>query len=254
VITDRPYVSAICITGKSQRHVTEFLPRAVECFEDQTYENTQLIVITDAFQDDVRNLWNGGRFRFAIARCAPALGDLRNCGLDLASGNLCIQWDDDDWHHPERIEKQVEAYLDHASGMVESASGQHIPRPVDTPVFLRRQLCYNFTTDTAFVREFDHTFLHGTILHRNRKCFRYPSLRVREDTEFLRHWSYYQVLDNEPELYIRFCHGKNTTDEKDIMQGHCEPGRWDLTEKQAECLRGVLTQYHTEESKHHATN
>src|SRR5436305_1073460 len=37
------------------------------------------------------------------------VGDLRNLALEHATGDFIVNWDDDDWHHPRRIEVQMQA-------------------------------------------------------------------------------------------------------------------------------------------------
>ena len=100
-----------------------------------------------------------------------------------------MQWDDDDWHHPKRIEKQVEALNQVPNHCADRAA-----------CFLRRQLCYSLASDTAFVREFPHTFIHGTILHRNLAAYRYAPLARKEDALFLEHFPVPAVLNNDPRL------------------------------------------------------
>ena len=42
-----------------------------------------------------------------VADAGNTLGRLRNHSIDLATGDWCIQWDDDEWYHPWRIERQA---------------------------------------------------------------------------------------------------------------------------------------------------
>jgi len=247
-----PIVVAVCVTGKTPFHVEHLLPAAVRSFAHQDYpaDRRHLLLVSDTPASMVRIeacceqaarergfLWS------AIAASGP-LGRLRNTGLDIAQqheqpGHLVIQWDDDDWSRADRISVQVAAYLEGPE-----------PRP---PCFLARQMVYDFTTGTAGVRQFDHTFIHGTILHENRPVWRYPTDRDRsEDTEFLRHWADSQghiratVLDNDPMLYWRTFHGGNTWDRDMILRQWAEPwatgGLW-LPESRLAEVRRFLTHY-----------
>ena len=87
--------------------------RSVWCYQQQTYSNKELVVLD-----------NGNESMAALLKQLPAdevrykkinrtpdlvLGDLRNTALNMATGSLIIpQWDDDDWYHPQRIQRQVE--------------------------------------------------------------------------------------------------------------------------------------------------
>jgi glycosyltransferase involved in cell wall biosynthesis len=225
----RPTVSCICVTGKDSFHVEHFLPAAMECFLAQTYPAGLLELILVSERELTPRL-SAPRITTVLAPEARTLGDLRNAGLEAACGDFCIQWDDDDWHHPERIEKQVEALSD--------VPDLHADRAA---CFLRRQLCYSFASDTAFLREFPHTYIHGTILHRNLAACRYASLAREEDTLFLDHFAMPVVLNNDPRLYLRFAHGHNTWPEEHIMrEAYGLRHQWFVNPAEAGLLREVL--------------
>ena len=153
----------------------------------------------------------------------------RNAGLDAAHGDLCIQWDSDDWHHPDRIAAQVAVF-----------------RKTDKPTFLARPLCYDFTSDTAFVRQFQSGPIVGSILH-PRNELRYPVQQKDEDLEFAKLWKAYAAMDNDPLLYVRFAHGTNNMGMAGVMQGYgggWARGEWHICPRHAHLLCGyVLNNY-----------
>jgi glycosyltransferase involved in cell wall biosynthesis len=124
---------------------------------------------------------------------------LRNQALEEAQGEWVIQWDDDDWHHPLRIEHQMQR--------AERSSA----------CLLARQIRINAENRTGFVF-YAPNGIHGTILHYRRVGWRYPAQGKAEDSEFLRHFPQRAVLDNAASLYVRFYHGFNTWDEDHIMR------------------------------------
>jgi glycosyltransferase involved in cell wall biosynthesis len=223
---DSPFVSAVCVTGKSDWHLREVLPQAVRAFHEQEYpsDRAELVVVCDralALEAD----------RVRVVRAPPGLtlGELRNLGLDAARGELCAQFDDDDHHHPRRLAAQVRAC---------------VARP-GLPSFLKRQLCYDWTTDTAFVRELEHTFVHGSICH-PRTDARYPAVSREEDTVFLGAWPQHLVLDNDPALYVRFFHGANTWDRGHLLRGYAGAwarGQWHLGDRHRADLSQALARY-----------
>jgi len=223
-----PLVSCICVTGKSDFHVEKLFPQAVRSWMQQRYplDRMELVVVHDnpeyrfdCFPEDLRTL--------EVFADGP-LGELRNAGLAAATGDLILQWDDDDWHHPDRVAAQVGAYL---------ATGR--------PNCLYSQICYDWHSDTAYVRELPGNCLHGTILHENRPEYRYPAMEKGEDTAFMQHFPDLEVIQNKPELYVRFSHGHNTWDRRHIMREYASAltGAWGLSGPQRACLRDVLVNY-----------
>lgn len=233
---DLPFVNAICVTGKDKFSVEKFFIHARDCFRDQNYpkDRCQLIVINDSpiYQVGLGDVENG--IVFDVPRQRP-LANLRNIALECCNqGTLAIQWDCDDWHHPERIRAQVDTFLQ--SGL-------------DNPgVFVRRQLCYSWKTDTAFIRETDWC-IHGTILHRVGSERYQSGLTEKEDTAFARLFEPVRC-EADPAIYIRFHHGHNTTSDADVLRGFWAPwaaGQWHLADDHRGFLRGILNKYSSEE-------
>jgi glycosyltransferase involved in cell wall biosynthesis len=219
---DLPFVTAVCVTGKDEFSVRNLLPAAVECFHKQSYpaDRRALLVVYDDHFDAVQEHLDGC---IGLPCNKSNLGSLRNQGLEAIHKmtskdplkNYCIQWDCDDWHHPQRIAAQVNA----------CSQGHRAS-------FLQRQLCWSLTTNTAFIREYSHMPIHGTICHRVPCKERYPATEKGEDTAFFSAWSpRCCVLDNDPRFYVRIEHGHNTWDAAHIMRGYAGEwavGKWHL--------------------------
>lgn len=87
-----------------------FLERALRCFQAQTYTDCELLILEEAaaplkrdWPARVRYEWMPDQRMF--------LGRKRNFVNTLASSELILHWDSDDWYAPERIARQV-ALLD----------------------------------------------------------------------------------------------------------------------------------------------
>jgi glycosyltransferase involved in cell wall biosynthesis len=233
-MSPQPFVSAVCVTGKSPYHVRHLLPAAIKCFHDQVYpaDKRELLVVADGCLDELAEVvpedMPGVRL---ILEDKCSLGALRNAGLRAAQRGLVLQWDDDDWHHPERMQVQVNAWMKQPEGL---------------PVCLQRQLCYDLQRDVAFVRAFANTFIHGTILHET-NCEDYPEQGREEDTVFVQQWNRVNVIDGPPELYVRLFHGDehNTWDRRHVMREAADwrPGTWAISEHLVEFLQGVVAKY-----------
>jgi hypothetical protein len=193
---EQPLVTAVMITGMHPaRYVLAKV--AVDCFKRQTYQNKELLIVNHGpeslFQDDTRI-----REIRVHRKGLQTVGDLRNIGLRHAEGRYIICWDDDDWHHPWRIHFQ----MIHQTG--------------DAAVLLENRIHYSFVNGSAAYCRIKEGGL-STILHPANVDFRYPSLIRGSDVIFARHFSQRVVINNDPELYIRFYHGLNLWDEKHIM-------------------------------------
>jgi glycosyltransferase involved in cell wall biosynthesis len=99
---DNPLVSCLCLT----RNRREWLPKAVDCFLRQTYENRELLIVPDRMED-VIDFYPDERIHTLMP--APAVvGTKRNLGCAAARGEIIAVWDDDDYSAPDRLAYQVE--------------------------------------------------------------------------------------------------------------------------------------------------
>lgn len=197
----QPLVSALMVT----RNRLRLAERAVRCFEAQTWPNRELVVVDDGHVPYEEMLEPFQERGLAIRYIRPggvrrSLGELRNLANDHARGDWRIQWDDDEWYHPDRIVAQVAA-----------AERSGVPA-----VVLRWTLMQLDATDGdgGPVFRADSGFATpGTIAHRP-TGLRYPDARRGEDSVFLnelRHAGRVLVLGKQwSHLFVRCHHGANT--------------------------------------------
>jgi glycosyltransferase involved in cell wall biosynthesis len=180
--------------------------RALRCLAQQTWPNKELVVIDDG-AEDYSSVLEPYKRLFPIRYCKIApdpssyLGALRNISLERAEGDYLVQWDDDEWYHPDRIARQAAALNQGADVVVLRDTLYHLDSP-------------------RYVEHLFHTRLPtgatpGTIMQR-RSPVRYPNLRRAEDTVYLEELtrtSRLRVLDDpHSHLFIRCFHGANTWD------------------------------------------
>lgn len=98
-----PLITCLCLT----RNRRDWLPQAIACFQAQTYERRELLIVADG--DDVSDLVPSAdsRVRLVCAGGRMAIGAKRNFGCGLAAGDLIAHWDDDDYSAPGRLDDQV---------------------------------------------------------------------------------------------------------------------------------------------------
>lgn len=240
-MSDMPLITALMVTGKSPDR-RPLAAAAVRSFLQQTYPRKRLVIVDDSPPP----YWEADCLRHpevTVVRATPRpLGALRNLGLELISEGLTIQWDDDDWSHPERISCQWSFW----------SPGR--------AVTLLWQVRYSFINNAAYAIRYDkrHQGIPGTALFdpMTNPAVRYNADdRKHEDSHLLDKWFPGQcvVYDNNwqhnpgPEMYLRFCHPTNTWSERHIMRDYSGEDRRnvrDLTPQQNQYLEHVLRNHY----------
>lgn len=95
-----------------------FVPRAVRYFQQQTYENKQLIVVDDGPRAIRDLLPNDDRIHYVRLESRTALGTKRNLACEQTSADIIVHWDDDDWMAPTWTEMQVRALMQSEADVV----------------------------------------------------------------------------------------------------------------------------------------
>lgn len=194
----KPRVSCLMVTG-NRKNIAK---RAVRCFLNQTYPNKELVILDDGledYSDILTEIPKGDCHYIRIEKQEGTyLGGLRNMILDKATGDYLMQWDDDDWYHPERITIQA-GFMDQGyDACWLSSTLMHINTPG-----LR---------DLPFVGGLPDG-VPGSIMHVNEKQIRYPNIVKGEDTVYQKDWmkrKWFKMPDEYSYLFIRCYHGSNT--------------------------------------------
>jgi glycosyltransferase involved in cell wall biosynthesis len=181
---------------------------AIECFSRQTYPERQLLILNHGeplFAD--KNLPD--RVTEKTVQRPPTLGELRNLAFDFIHTPYFIAWDDDDWSHPERMERQYAALA-------------HSKRQA---CVLAAYLTLDLTTGASFVRvgvnRRGQPGALNTILAAITEI-RYPPWHRHEDSvfaEFYRERNQLRAIAMNPAMYVRTCHGENVSGRGHILRG-----------------------------------
>jgi glycosyltransferase involved in cell wall biosynthesis len=98
-----PLVTCIMPTFNRRR----FIAQAVRTIRRQDYPAIELVVVDDG-SEPVADLLDGlPRTKYLRLDRRLTIGHKRNLACEAASGQIIIQWDDDDWYSPQRITRQV---------------------------------------------------------------------------------------------------------------------------------------------------
>ncbi len=194
------------------RNRVRLAERAVKCFTNQSWKNKELVILDDG-AEDYEPMLAPYRERLTIRyEKLPEvegrfLGELRNLAIDAAEGDYCAQWDDDDWYHPERIERQMAPLLQGSKACTCEWTLMHL----DQGNFLERPFRAKLSGGTS-----------GTIIHKKIEGLRYRNEEKGEDDFFrdlFRDRGRYTAFGREAsQLFIRCHHGDNTWDKAHFLR------------------------------------
>ena len=102
------FVTCLCLT----RNRLDWLPKAIRCFQQQTYPKRELLILADG--QDVGHLVpeHDQQIRLIHLAGSPEIGAKRNYGCERAAGEIIAHFDDDDHSAPGRLADQVERLLE----------------------------------------------------------------------------------------------------------------------------------------------
>ena len=210
-----PKISCLMVTEGR----VELLKKSVYCYTQQTYPNKELII---ASQGDSEQNNQIGAFveslqrkdiQFIEAPSSLSLGAMRNLSIELSTGSIVCQWDDDDLFHPFRLVDQYHALL---NGGIASLYSQHLK------YFVESQRLY--WVDWSIEHPDWRRYLCGTIMFRKQHFHMlnnmfYPEVGSQSDREedmnvLIRLSKLGKLVGvNKGYQYIYVFHGKNVYDQ-----------------------------------------
>lgn len=196
-----PLISCLCPTKNKPSIVKD----AIECFNNQTYPNKELILVTNDKNPHLPYLktLECENIKLVYAPVETVLGELRNISVDNASGMYVMIWDDDDIHHEERLSVQYNA-------LIRSKGKQ--------ACFLQKVLFHDINNgDKGILKTWWGN--EASMLALRSAMPRYDNtLAIAEDTPvkvfFLTAGK--GIMINEPQLYIYRFHGNNTCEQQHL--------------------------------------
>jgi glycosyltransferase involved in cell wall biosynthesis len=98
-----------CIMATKNRAV--FLKQAIKYFQQQTYKDSELIIIDDSVHPCADIIPDDLRVRYIRLTIDTFLGEKLNIGIRNSSGSIIQKLDDDDYYHPQFLETTVSTLL-----------------------------------------------------------------------------------------------------------------------------------------------
>jgi len=191
-----PLVSCLMVTADR----FELARISIGCFQRQSWPNRELVVLDGSGDDRLRDWIAGLRdraIRWISTRGSTApLGDRRNRSIAEARGEVICVWDDDDLHHPARIEICLAAM-----------SAARVPA-----CFLAHETLWMVRDRRLGVLQGNARPQENTLTAVKSAGLRYASVPRFEDTPAVRDLlsRHQAILINAPQLYVYVIHGGNT--------------------------------------------
>ncbi len=209
------------------------LERAIRAFARQTWAARELVIVHDegaVLQSSIESLaaqWPSCTIRVHGEAERRPLGALRNVSVALARGSLVCQWDDDDLHHPERLEMQARCLAGHGADFCFLTDQMH----------LFAQTGEMFWDDWTVEVPPMH-LIQGTLLGRRDRLGRYPESKRGEDTpvllDLVRRGARIAELRDTGWLYVYVFDGQNAFD----LAHHAGISKWKRRRKEALLAEG----------------
>jgi glycosyltransferase involved in cell wall biosynthesis len=186
-----PLVSCLMVT----RGDPALVRTSLHCFQKQTYENKELLIVCDEITEGLRSIVDGlTDVRLVRANNGMSLGLLRNISVEQALGDIVCQWDDDDIYGAHRIERGVAALTQAGADAV----------------FLRQWLIWS--PGQRVLKLSRSRLWEGSMLAYKKALPSYADARKREDTMMVESMVEDRILAlmDDPLSYCYCIHGKNT--------------------------------------------
>lgn len=201
ILSDKPLVSVII---PCYNHV-HYLPDAIASVREQTYSNTEIIVVDDGSKDHTRDYCMGQVDVRYIYQENQGLSAARNTGIDHAKGDFFVFLDADDLLFPEGIEINLHYAFENPDCAF--ISGGHVKSDLSTGQPFQEQ-DYQVVEENHYqaLLQGNYIGMHATVLYRKHVFneFLYDiTLKACED---------YDLYCKIARKYPVFCHEKLIAD------------------------------------------
>ncbi len=207
-----PFVSVLTPTFNRRL----FIPTAIECFKAQTYPmNRMEWIILDDGEDAVGDLFTASGLTnvryIRIETGKMTIGAKRNMLNDLAKGEICVCWDDDDYYPPERVKKAV-----HKLRSIKGGAAV-IPLVGSSQIYLYYPALDEIYSYGPFMR--NHC-TNGTMAYWTSygKTNRYDETAEKaEERSFTKEWKTPVAQLDPHDVMLVICHNRNTVDKRRVL-------------------------------------
>lgn len=206
-----PFVSVLTPTYNRRK----FILAAIRCFKNQTYPQSRMEwIILDDGTDKVKDLFDAAGLPNVRYVALPEgerlpIGAKRNRLNDMATGDIIVAWDDDDYYPPERISKSVTA--------LRSAPGHRVPVVGSSELYL-------YFTDRDEIWSIgpygQNHCTNGTMAYWRSYAatHRYDDTAEKaEEKKFMDDWKTPVIQLRPEQTMLVLCHAYNTFDKRRLL-------------------------------------
>ena len=197
---------SICTPTYNRR---QFIPNLIRCVESQNYpKNFIEWIILDDGTDKIGDLVKDIPYVRYIAQDEKlTIGQKRNILNKTAKNEIIIYFDDDDFHHPDRIKHSVTKLMGQKKTLVVGSSMMYMYFTKNHKLFTIGPYGQNHTT--AGVMAFHRDYLKKAEFD-DEKTF-------AEEQGFLNNYKQPVIQLNPMKTIVVFCHDKNTFDKNQFL-------------------------------------
>jgi glycosyltransferase involved in cell wall biosynthesis len=212
----RPFVSVLTPTYNRRK----FIPMAIACFKAQTYPHDRMEwIVLDDGTDKVGDLFAASGLKNVRYVALPEaynedgsvkkmpIGAKRNQINELAKGDICVCWDDDDYYMPDRVRYAVQRLQGQKIAQVAGSTEIYMYFPDLDEIWSAGPYNQNHATNgtMAYLRDYA-------------KTHKYDDTAVKaEERQFMDDWKT-QVVQLRPEnTMLVINHGVNTFDKRKMI-------------------------------------
>lgn len=206
-LVNKPMVSIIVPTTHNRHH---FLPRIIDCFNKQTYNNKELIIY-DTDSSKKYKIDNTHNIRYYKSDNKVSIGQKRNFMVRQARGEYICHFDDDDYYFPEYIETMMNKIGDY--DFIKLSSYTLYYKQED--IFKYHSVNGKQTLGDKFSFKYGYGF---TYIYKKKWLLDYPmdDINFAEDSKWLKKvidqgMTYKYILEDDKPLVIHTIHGENTS-------------------------------------------
>jgi glycosyltransferase involved in cell wall biosynthesis len=210
-----PLVSVVTPTYNRRRYI----PAAIECFKAQSYPMNRMEwvilddgtdAVGDLFDPKVTGLSNVRYVRIDTGKMT--IGSKRNKLTDLATGDICVCWDDDDYYPPDRVKKAVQRLRSVKDGKTKA------------PIAGASQAMLYYTTldEIYMIGPFiQNHATNGTMAYWRSYALenRYDEEATKaEERKFTKEWATPLLQMDPRDVMLVICHNENTVSKMSILE------------------------------------
>jgi hypothetical protein len=210
VNTAVPFVSVLTPTYNRRK----FIPLAIQMFKAQTYPQDRMEwIILDDGTDKVGDLFAASglkNVRYVPMDTKLPIGAKRNRINELASGDICLAWDDDDYYPPDRVKNSVRK--------LRSVPNRRVPMAGSSQMYLY----YTDRDEIWSIGPYNPNHCtNGTMAYWRTyfKDHRYDDTAEKaEERAFMDDWKTPVLQQTPEETMLVICHTKNTFDKRKLLE------------------------------------